>query len=109
MSHNPIYTVNKRPALGRSLPYQHAPFFEGREDKNAMAFVPVANTVEVQSVYELAGQVVENTFYYEFPSAPAEADIVALLTAVKTVIVDHLIPLLTSSITLVRLIGTLLT
>jgi len=73
-----------------------------------MPFVPVPNTVEVEVVYELFGQVVENTLFYEFTTTPSETDIAALLDAVKSVMVDQVLPLLSVAIKLVRLVGTLL-
>jgi len=75
-----------------------------------MAFVPVPNTVMVESIYEWNGQVVENTAYFEFtPGAPTAGDVLDLLNEIRTVIQEELMPLLNETIALVRLVGTLLT
>lgn len=81
-----------------------------RKRKNAMAFVPAEDVVAVEVVYELDGQTVENTLYYHFEAgSPTLTDVRDLLGVVRDVIVEELIPLLSNAITLVRLIGTLLT
>jgi len=74
-----------------------------------MAFVPVPNTVQVESVYEWQGQTVENTAYFELPGVVTLADVGDLLTIVRGRIEEDLMPLLSTSIALVRLVGTLLT
>lgn len=74
-----------------------------------MPFVPVANTVMVEAVYEWDGQVVENTMYFERTvGGVAEGDITGLLELIRTTIEEELMPLLTTGIQLVRLVGTLL-
>ena len=73
-----------------------------------MAFIPVANTVEVEAVFELDGQIVENTISYWKPGGVSLSDINDLLAAVNAAITTNLMPLLHNSIQLVRLIGTLL-
>jgi len=73
-----------------------------------MPFIPVPNTVEVEVVYELFGQVVENTLFYEFTTTPSETDVAALLDAIRSVIETEVLPLLSVAIKLVRLVGTLL-
>lgn len=76
-----------------------------------MAFVPVPNTVMVEAVFELGGQVIENTYYFEAGPAmtPNETTITELLTQIRTTIQTDLLPTLTTAIALVRLVGTLLT
>lgn len=75
-----------------------------------MPFVPVPNTVMVEAVYEWAGQTVENTMYFEATvGAPTEGSISDLLDNVRTVIETELLPLLSTGIQLVRMVGTLLT
>lgn len=74
-----------------------------------MGFVPVPNTVQVEVVYELDSQVVENVLYFEMTSAPTLTEVNALLDEIRAAIVDQLLPLLHNSIQLVRLVGTLLT
>ena len=73
-----------------------------------MPFVPVPNTVEVQSVYELDLQVVENTMWFEHTGPVEAADVTALLVAVRDAIETNLLPLLSTTIKLVKLIGTLM-
>jgi len=73
-----------------------------------MPFVPASGVIEVQSVYLLDGQIVENTCYV-FNTVPwDEASITAMLETIKNVIVTQLLPILSNTIHLVRLIGTLL-
>lgn len=73
-----------------------------------MPFVPVPDTVMVEIVFELDGQVVENTQYYTRTGAWAEGDILDLLIAVQEIVSTVLLPLLSSTLKLVRLVGTLL-
>lgn len=74
-----------------------------------MPFVPVPNTLMVEVVFEYDSQVVENTLYFERPEGAIDgAEILALLNAIRTTIQTELLPLLTSTIQLVRLVGTLL-
>jgi len=79
-----------------------------RKDKNAMPFIPVPNTVMVEVVYEWDSQVVENTFYVESSAAWNEAGVSAILELIRDIIVTDLMPLLNTTIQLVRLVGTLL-
>lgn len=74
-----------------------------------MPFVPVPNTVQVEVIWELDGQRVENVHYYEFSTTPTESDIGSLLAAVRAFIESELMPLLSSTLKLVEVIGTLLT
>jgi hypothetical protein len=62
----------------------------------------------VETVFELDGQVVENTSYWERPDGWNLEVVSGFLGAVNTFIQSDLMPLLTNTITLVRLIGTLL-
>lgn len=73
-----------------------------------MPFVPVANTLMIESVYELDGQIVENTAYFLKPGGWDEASISAMLADVRDFIISDLLPLLSSIIQLVRVVGTLL-
>jgi len=73
-----------------------------------MPFVPVPNTVEIEAVYSQDGQIMENTMYFQFPSAPTLAQITALADDVRVAIHDNLLPLLSTTIQLLRVIGTLL-
>jgi len=73
-----------------------------------MAFVPVPNTVEVEVVYDLDGQICENTLYFFKDAEIGISDITSLLSVVRNAIEDELLPLLHTSISLIRLVGTLL-
>lgn len=73
-----------------------------------MAFIPVPNTVQVEAVYEWNGQLVENTFYVESTAAWSASGIGDVLVLIRDIIEDDLLPLLSSSLQLVRLVGTLL-
>lgn len=75
-----------------------------------MAFVPVPNTIMLESIYEWNGQTVENTSYFEFAEgAPTLVQVSDFLDQVSTLIQEELLPLLNETIALVRLVGTLLT
>jgi len=73
-----------------------------------MAFVPVPDVIEAEVVWEWDGQVVENTLYFLNDSGWSAGSILEHLEDLRDVIVSQLIPLLPSSIQLVRLVGTLL-
>lgn len=74
-----------------------------------MPFVPVPNTVMVEAIFEMDGQIVENTYYFENVDSSTDAGgIMALLQVIRTTIQEDLMPLLSSVIGLVRLVGTLL-
>jgi len=74
-----------------------------------MPFIPVPNTVQVEVVYELDGQICENTINYTLGTAtPVLADIQDLVETVSSIIRASIIPLLTNTITLLRLVGTLI-
>lgn len=74
-----------------------------------MAFIPVPNVVEVQTIYELDSQIVENTSYYlHGAGVPTLADVQDLVADVSALVQTNLIPLLSNVIHLVRLVGTLL-
>lgn len=72
-----------------------------------MAFVPAPDTVEIEAVFSMDGQIVENTFYYT-SATPTLESATALLEAVNNAIRTGLLPLLSSTITLVRLVATLI-
>lgn len=74
-----------------------------------MPFVPVPNTVQVDILFELDGQRVENIHYYELSTAPTVEAVGDLLATLRAVIEEELMPLLSSALTLVELVGTLLT
>lgn len=73
-----------------------------------MPFIPVPDTVEVEVVYELYDQIVENTMYFTQEGSWTGPQIVDLLEQVRSHIESDLLPLLSSALKLVRLIGTLL-
>lgn len=73
-----------------------------------MAFVPVPNTVQIDIIWELDGQRVENIHYYELASAPTVTEVSDLLATIRAIIETELMPLLSSALTLVELVGTLL-
>jgi len=73
-----------------------------------MAFVPVPNTLAVDVIYELSGQRVENTLYFESPGGWSAAEISVWLANLRTLIETDLLPLLHTSLQLVQLVGTLL-
>jgi hypothetical protein len=73
-----------------------------------MPFVPVPDAVLVDIVYEMDNQVVENTMWFTNSSPIDESAIHALLLAVRNIIEADLMPLLSSTISLVKLIGTLM-
>lgn len=73
-----------------------------------MAFVPVPNTVMVEVIYEWGGQTCENTLYYTSTTGVTETSINDLLATINAYIQAEILPLLSNTIQLVRLIGTLL-
>jgi hypothetical protein len=73
-----------------------------------MPFVPVANTILVETVFEQDSQIVENTAYFEKVDGWNAAQISDWLDQMRTLIQSDLMPLLHSTIALVRLVGTLL-
>lgn len=73
-----------------------------------MPFVPVADTLLVETVFELDGQIVENTSYFENPTGWTVESVAAFLDDVRVLIAEELMPLLSGVTQLVRLVGTLL-
>lgn len=73
-----------------------------------MAFVPVPNTIEVDVIYLLDGQRMENTLYFENPSGWTVGDIITWLDELNTFISSELMPLLTSAIQFIELAARLL-
>lgn len=73
-----------------------------------MPFVPVPNTLAIQVVYELDLQVVENTLYYEKSTGWDATSISEFLNTIRMTIETELLPVLSSTLKLVRVIGTLL-
>lgn len=73
-----------------------------------MPFVPVDKTLLVEVVYEQDGQTVENTMYFESASEWTLEDVSDALGALNTFIQTELLPLLSNTLKLVRLVGTVL-
>jgi hypothetical protein len=73
-----------------------------------MAFIPVPDTLLVEIIYEQAGQTIENTMYFEKTDGWLLADVISFLAALRTTVEEELMPLLHTSIALVRLVATLL-
>jgi len=62
-----------------------------------MGSIPTPNTVCAHVRGTNAGQYVENTFYYEFGSAPAQGDIDSLAVALGGAVLANWLPILPSS------------
>lgn len=75
---------------------------------NAMPFVPVPRTAELEAVYLLDSQIVENTLYYQHTTTPTLAQLIDLVEAVNTAIRTNLIPFMSNAIQLLRLVGTMI-
>lgn len=73
-----------------------------------MPFVPVANTIQVDVIYLLDNQRVENTLYFEDPDGWNIGKIIDFLDQLNTLIQTDLLPFLASSIQLIEIIGRLL-
>lgn len=73
-----------------------------------MAFVPVPNTAEVETVFELYSQVVENTAYFRKEGGWTEGSLSDFLDAMRSLVETDLMPSLSTAIKFIRLIGTLL-
>ena len=73
-----------------------------------MPFIPVPNTVQINVVYAMDGQEVENTLYYEKTTGVSATDLAALVEEVNAFLVDQLVPFLGNTIELIRLVGVLL-
>lgn len=73
-----------------------------------MSFVPVANCAAVDVIFDLDGQTVENTLYFTFPSTPSLLELQQLIDEVNSTIRGNIMPLLSSVLTLLRVIGTLI-
>jgi hypothetical protein len=73
-----------------------------------MPFIRVPNTLGVQIVFTQAGQVVENTVYFVGEDGWSLAAATAFLSDLRTLVEEELMPLLHTSISLIRLIATLL-
>jgi len=73
-----------------------------------VTFVPVPNTAQINVVYEQDGQEVENVLYYTKTTTPTLEDLGALVDVVNAYIRDTLIPILATTIKLVRTVGVLL-
>lgn len=68
-----------------------------------MAFIPVPNTVAVDVIYQWDAQVVENTLYFEYTTPPISSDLQDLLTGIRDLIATELLPLLSNTLSLIRL------
>lgn len=73
-----------------------------------MPFIPVPNTVQVNVVYLMDDQEVENTLYYEKSTGVDATDLASLVETLNAFIVSELIPFLGNTIQLIRLVGVLL-
>ena len=73
-----------------------------------MPFVPVPRTAEVEAVYLLDGQIVENTYYFRNAGTPVLSDLVALADEINSAIRTSLLPSLASALQLIRVVATLL-
>lgn len=65
--------------LCRSNRYIGKAYF--RNGENAMPFVPVPGVIQLEAVYNQAGQITENTFYYQAPGTPTVTDLEELCAA----------------------------
>lgn len=74
-----------------------------------MPFIEVVNCAQVNLVYSLFGQEVENTLYFQYPSLPTDSDLAALANDINTWAADNLLPQLSNDIALVRVVATDLT
>ena len=73
-----------------------------------MAFIPVPDTAQINIVYSLDGQTVENVVYYKHDGTPTLADLTNITDAVAAYIRTSLMPALSSAIQLIRVVGVLL-
>lgn len=74
-----------------------------------MAFIPVPNTLMVEIVYEQDGQVMENTLYYEKPGGGVIlSDIEELLEEINLIVRVQLLPLLSNTLQVLRIVGTMI-
>ena len=73
-----------------------------------MPFVPVPNTIEVESRYIWSGQQVETTSYFEKADGWTLSDISDWLDQMNVIIQEELLPLLSTAIQFVELVARLL-
>lgn len=73
-----------------------------------MPFVPVPNTLLVEPQFEWDGQRCENTYYFERATGWIGEDVMNFLSEITALIESDLMPLLSSTLKLVRTVGTLL-
>jgi hypothetical protein len=73
-----------------------------------MPFVPVADTLLVESVFNYDGQIVENTSYFTKEGGWDEASVSSFLDDIRALIETDLLPFLSTIIQLIRVVGTLL-
>jgi len=73
-----------------------------------MPFVPASNTAALDVIYELDGQTVENTLYYQKTTSPDATSLASLVEVVTAYIKDEVLPFLDAAIQLVRVVGTLI-
>lgn len=71
-----------------------------------MVFVPTSNTVLVEPAFLQGDSVVENTLYFEYTSAPTEAQVESLATTFATAWVDNLSPLQSADVSLFKVKAT---
>jgi hypothetical protein len=94
--------------LREAPPYSCRPVCSGRKLQNAMPFVPVPGTALVESVYQQDGQIIENTMYFTHSGTPTLAELTALADAVNSAIRTSILPLLSTTIQLIRVVATML-
>lgn len=73
-----------------------------------MPFVPVPNTLQIDVIYLLDNQRVENTLYFEKNSTWIPDEIVDFTNSLRAYIEEELMPLLSSAIGLVEIVARLL-
>ncbi len=74
-----------------------------------MAFVPVPDTAQIDVVYNWDSQIVENVFHYKvLTGTPTIESLTALTDAINAYVQEHLLPLMASTVTLLRVVGKLL-
>lgn len=71
-----------------------------------MAFVPVPDTVQVETVFNYNSEIVENVYHCQFQVAYDENDIANLLDTFRTWWSTNMVPLVPDALDLINLIGT---
>lgn len=73
-----------------------------------MPFVPAPGVLQVNVGWELDGQHIQNTWYFQNDGSPTESSIADFLAGLASAIETGLLPLLSNAIKLVELVGILL-